>query len=269
LNEVERRILKESFRQARKLQAASQAGLPALIMNWFSRFLRPAHDAGAALDARQEQLLADWRQLPDSDQRRSHYRSRYVVIDVAVSSGDAHAARLLAIAAVAVVDGHIAFQDAWQLLLPDAAQAPGVAASPPATATEVPADSPMADGLLSFLGFVGKSPVVAHNARFIRRVMQRALAEYLGVRLRLPWLDLAWILPDLFREVDAGPERLDALARALRHQPASRRHEALSDAFATAQLMQIAVAHAASKGIDTPASLRELEKARRHMHQSA
>jgi len=237
-------------------------------MNWFSRFLRPAHDAGAALDARQEQLLADWRQLPDSDQRRSHYRSRYVVIDVAVSSGDAHAARLLAIAAVAVVDGHIAFQDAWQLLLPDAAQAPGVAASPPATATEVPADSPMADGLLSFLGFVGKSPVVAHNARFIRRVMQRALAEYLGVRLRLPWLDLAWILPDLFREVDAGPERLDAW---LEHFGIAsiKRHDALSDAFATAQLLQIALANAASKGFDTPASLRELEKARRHLHQSA
>jgi len=237
-------------------------------MNWFSRFLRPAHDAGAALDARQEQLLADWRQLPDSDQRRSHYRSRYVVIDVAVSSGDAHAARLLAIAAVAVVDGHIAFQDAWQLLLPDAGQAPGAAASPPATATEVPADSPMVDGLLSFLGFVGKSPVVAHNARFIRRVMQRALAEYLGVRLRLPWLDLAWILPDLFREVDAGPERLDAW---LEHFGIAsiKRHDALSDAFATAQLLQIALAHAASKGFDTPASLRELEKARRHLHQSA
>lgn len=237
-------------------------------MNWFSRFLRPAHDAGAALDARQEQLLADWRQLPDSDQRRSHYRSRYVVIDVAVSSGDAHAARLLAIAAVAVVDGHIAFQDAWQLLLPDAGQALDAAASPPATATEVPADSPMADGLLSFLGFVGKSPVVAHNARFIRRVMQRALAEYLGVRLRLPWLDLAWILPDLFREVDAGPERLDAW---LEHFGIAsiKRHDALSDAFATAQLLQIALAHAASKGFDTPASLRELEKARRHLHQSA
>jgi len=237
-------------------------------MNWFSRFLRPAHDAGAALDARQEQLLADWRQLPDSDQRRSHYRSRYVVIDVAVSSGDAHAARLLAIAAVAVVDGQIAFRDAWQLLLPDAGQAPGAASSPPATATEVPADSPMADGLLSFLGFVGKSPVVAHNARFIRRVMQRALAEYLGVRLRLPWLDLAWILPDLFREVDAGPEQLDAW---LEHFGIAsiKRHDALSDAFATAQLLQIALAHAASKGFDTPASLRELEKARRHLHQSA
>jgi len=237
-------------------------------MNWFSRFLRPAHDAGAALDARQEQLLADWRQLPDADQRRSHYRSRYVVIDVAVSSGDAHAARLLAIAAVAVVDGQIAFRDAWQLLQPDAGPAPGAAASPPTTATELPADSPMVDGLLSFLGFVGKSPVVAHNARFVRRVMQRTLAEYLGVRLRLPWLDLAWILPDLFREVDAGPEKLDAW---LEHFGIAsiKRHDALSDAFATAQLLQIALAHAASKGFDTPASLRELEKARRHLHQSA
>jgi DNA polymerase-3 subunit epsilon len=46
------------------------------------------------------------------------------------------------------------------------------------------------------------------------------------------------------------------------------RHNALSDAFATAQLLQITIAHAARKGFDTPASLRELEKARRHLHQS-
>ncbi|EXI91584.1 MAG: DNA polymerase III PolC-type [Candidatus Accumulibacter sp. BA-94] len=235
-------------------------------MSWFARFLGPLQHAAAALDARQEQVLADWRQLPEADQRRSHYRSRYVVIDVEVSSSDAHTARLLALAAVAVVDGQIAFRDAWQLLLPDAA--PAAASSPPVCATAAPADAPMVDGLLSFLGFVGKAPVVAYNARFIRRVMQRALAEYLGVRLRLPWLDMAWILPDLFREVDAGPERLDAW---LEHFGIAsiKRHDALSDAFATAQLLQIAMAHAASKGFDTPASLHDLEKARRHLHQSA
>jgi DNA polymerase III epsilon subunit-like protein len=49
---------------------------------------------------------------------------------------------------------------------------------------------------------------------------------------------------------------------------ASDRHDALSDAFATAQLLQIAIAHAARKGFDTPASLHALEKARRHLHQS-
>ncbi|TLD45980.1 MAG: DNA polymerase III PolC-type [Accumulibacter sp.] len=238
-------------------------------MNWFARFLRPVQDAAAVLDARQEQLLADWRQSSDVDLRRSHYRSRYVVIDVEASSGDAHTARLLAVAAVAVIDGQIAFRDAWQLLRPEVE--PG-AASPSVGVTEapaeLPAEVPMVEGLLSFLGFVGKAPVVAYNARFVRRVLKRALAEYLGVRLRLPWLDMAWILPDLFREVDAGPERLDAW---LEHFGIAsiKRHDALSDAFATAQLLQIAIAHAASKGFETPASLRELEKARRHLHQSA
>ncbi|MEF8729227.1 MAG: 3'-5' exonuclease [Accumulibacter sp.] len=237
-------------------------------MSWFSRLLGARNTPGVALTARQEQLLGGWQQLPDADLRRSHYRCRYVVIDVEASSGDPDTARLLAIAAVAVIDGQISFQDAWRLVLEEQAEGANPASSPGVAATESRAGSPLVDELIAFLGFVGKAPMVAYNARFARRLLQRTLAEHLGVRVRLPWLDLAWILPDLFREVDAGPERLDPW---LEHFGISsiRRHEALSDAFATAQLMQIAVAHAARKGIDTPASLRELEKARRHMHQSA
>jgi DNA polymerase III epsilon subunit-like protein len=70
-------------------------------------------------------------------------------------------------------------------------------------------------------------------------------------RLELPWIDLAWVLPDLFREVDAGPGRqIDAW---LEHFGIAsiERHDALSDAFATAQLLQITLAHAARKGFET------------------
>jgi len=237
-------------------------------MNWFSRLVGARRIPAEVLTAGQEQLLAGWQQLPDADLRRSHYRCRYVVIDVEASSGDPGIADLRAIGAVAVVDGQIGFHDAWQSVLEAQPAGANAALSPEGAAAQSPVASPLVDEYISFLGFVGKAPIVAYNARFVRRLLQRTLAERLGVRLRQPWLDLAWILPDLFRDVDAGPERLDAW---LEHFGIGsiRRHEALSDAFATAQLLQIAVAHAARKGIDTPASLREVEKARRHMRQSA
>jgi len=237
-------------------------------MSWISRFLGTQRIPGEALTARQEQLVAGWRQLPDVDLRRSHYRCRYVVIDVEATGGDPDSAQPRAIAALALVDGQIAFRDAWQLVLEEpVAGAHAVPSSMAATAEPLAASS-MVEGLIAFLAFLGKAPLVAYNANYVRRVIRRVLAEYLGVRLQQPWLDLAWILPDLFREVDAGPERLDAW---LEHFgiDSIKRHDALSDAFATAQLLQIAMAHAASRGFDTPASLRELEKARRHMRQSA
>ncbi len=237
-------------------------------MSWFSRLLGARRISGEPLTARQEQFLAGWQQVPDADLRRSHYRCRYVVVDVEASGGDPGTARLRAIAAVAVVDGQISLHDAWRLVLQEPTAGVHAGSSREVAATESLAASSLVDELIAFLGFVGKAPLVAYDARFLRRLLQRTLAEHLGVRLRQPWLDLAWILPDLFREVVSGPEPLDAW---LEHFGISsiRRHEALSDAFATAQLLQIAMAHAASKGFDTPARLRELARACRQMRQIA
>ena len=47
-----------------------------------------------------------------------------------------------------------------------------------------------------------------------------------------------------------------------------QRHNPVSDAYATAQLLQLTLARAAHKGFETPASLIEIEKARRHLYQS-
>ena len=43
-------------------------------------------------------------------------------------------------------------------------------------------------GLLAFLNFVGKDPLVAFHADFDRVMIDRALAMTLGVDLEQPWL---------------------------------------------------------------------------------
>jgi hypothetical protein len=110
--------------------------------------------------------------------------------------------------------------------------------------------------------------LVAHNARFIRRVMQKgAVRRVPGRAAALPWIDLAWVLPDLFREFGDENSRLDVWLEHFGH----REHQAPQRAFRTPTRRQTvagAIARAARNGFDTPASLIELEKARRHLHQS-
>ena len=87
------------------------------------------------------------------------------------------------------------------------------------------------------------------------------------VELSLPWIDLAWVLASLFREVGDTNVRLDTW---LDHfgVDSIQRHHPVSDAYATAQVLQITLAHAARKGVETPVGLFELEKAHRHLYQS-
>lgn len=233
-------------------------------MTWLSRFLGGQDASSRGLTARQAQSIAGWRHLPEPDPHRSHYRCRYVVVDVAATGSDVNVDRLRSIGAVAVVDGQIDFKDALQLAVADLAPA---RASPPAAGEEEGGRTATVDALIAFLGFVGKGPLVAYNAPFVERMIERALDESLGIRLGLQWMDLAWVLPDLWRQVDAGQGRLDAW---LDHFgiDSMQRHDALSDAFATAQLLQVTLAQALRKGFETSASLAALEKARRHMHQS-
>lgn len=235
-------------------------------MTWFSRLFSGQDLSAPSLTAEQQCLLARWRELPAADMRRSHYRCRYVVVDVESTGINVKTDRLCAIAALAVSDGQIDFKDAFHWLSADAH--PG-AADAPASAAGRPEPSAIQslDALLAFLGFVGKGPLLAYNVPFVAAMIERAFAEGLGVELGLPWIDLAWVMPDLFRDVDAAQDGLDAWLAHFGIE-SIRRHNAVSDAYATAQLLQVAIASGARKGFATPASLLALEKARRHMHQS-
>lgn len=221
-------------------------------MVWFSRLIAGDEATDGRLTARQQQLLTAWRQLPAAAMSRSHYRSRYVVVDVEIAGADWQTDPLGAIAALAVVDGLIDFQQALRVDVANGNAAIG---------------EQRADALLAFLGFVGKAPLVAYHASFAATRIERAVSESLGVELRLQWIDLAWVMASLFREIGEAQAPLD---RWLAHFDVEsiERHNAVSDAYATAKLLQVTIARAARDGFETPTSLLELEKAHRHLYQS-
>jgi len=231
-------------------------------MPWYSRFLPSPDLRQPALSAEQQQAIAAWEKLPAADYRRSHYRSRYVVIDVEALGADSDCLQTLG--GVAVVDGLIDFADAAYLDLSMAA--PASQADGTSEAALAPPQTRVIDELISFLGFTAKAPLVAYHAAFTARLVEQTLSTVLGIAWRQPWIDLDWVMSDLFREVETHSRLDDWLAHFA--IDSIQRHHPVSDAVAPAKLLQITIARAAHKGFDTPAALLEIEKARRHMHQS-
>ncbi|MCQ1547708.1 MAG: exonuclease domain-containing protein, partial [Candidatus Accumulibacter phosphatis] len=131
-------------------------------MAWFSRLFSGQETPNPALTAGQQQLIAAWRQSPAPDLQRSHYRCRYVVVDVETTGINVKTDRLCAIGALAVVDGQIDFKDAFHLLSEPAGSGADPAPGPPVRPHSEPvAGHPSVDALISFLHFVGKAPLIA------------------------------------------------------------------------------------------------------------
>lgn len=232
------------------------------MSTWFSKLFPGQDTPDLRLNADQQRLLADWSRLPPPDLGRSHRQSRYVVVDVELCSLDTRNERVLAIGALAVTDGLINFNDAFCVTLAtDDLPAEASAGGAPPSAVMPPTDA-----LIALLQFAGKAPLVVYHAVFTAKRLERALSDQLRLEVPQPWLDLAWVMSDLFREVSDMDGHLDPWLDHFAIE-SIRRHDALSDAYDTARLLQIAIAKAARKGFDTPASLLDLEKARRHMHQ--
>ena len=116
--------------------------------------------------------------------------------------------------------------------------------------------------MLAFLDYVGRAPLVAYHAEFDQAMIGRALREFLGKDLDLPWIDLAWVMPELFRELIDGQVVLDEWLQRFDIENILR-HNAVSDAYATAKLLLIAQARAVTQGKDSAAVFMDIERARR------
>jgi DNA polymerase-3 subunit epsilon len=111
-----------------------------------------------------------------------------------------------------------------------------------------------ADALSDFLAFARKSPLAAFNAPFDHEFLATAMRNYLGVNFRPDWIDLAE-LPKAMYASDASTLRtLDEwLERfAIVHH---ERHNALADAYCTAQLLLVMMGKARLEGYETVKSL--------------
>jgi len=198
----------------------------------------------------------------------THLNTRYVVVDVETSGLDMKKDRLISIGAVALTDGKMDFSDAFQVVVRQDRISThenilihGIGGSAQSEGVDP------AEALLLFLQYIGKAPLVAYHAFFDQSMIDKALVEYLGIKLEQSWIDLAWVLPDFFQFRADGRVPLDDWLQLFEIENILR-HNAVSDAYATAKLMQVAIAAGNKKGADSPASFLKIEKARRWMYES-
>lgn len=240
-------------------------------MGWLSalseRFRSPP---GPGPASEHRAALAAWQALPEAAHDLPHGRQRYVVVDVETSGLDMKRDRLIAIGAVAVQGGTIDFADAFQVVLQQSEASStenilihGIGAGEQRDGVEPAA------ALLAFLDFVGKSPLVAYHAFFDEAMLAKAMRAHLGLIPEFFWLDLAWVLPELFPDFRRdGRVALDDWLTYFGIENIQR-HNAVSDAYATACLLLIASARGTARGSDSAAAFARIEKARRWLYESA
>jgi len=231
-------------------------------MNWLARLF-----AGKPqLTAEQAARLAAWQALPTPDLDAPITASRYVVVDVETSGLNLMKDRLIAIGAIAVTAGDISLADSMEIILQQSrisdrdnilihgiggtAQAEGV---------------PPVEAMLTFLEYLGKSPLIAFHVDFDKTMIDRALKTFLGLKFKHPWADLAYLSPALYPELARSHRSLD---QWMAHFGLNNyaRHSALADALSTAELLLSLRERLSAKHIESFKAMRELEKAQRMTH---
>lgn len=229
------------------------------MINWFFRWFgsRPQ------LHVQQQQRLAAWHALPRATSKLPLNGSRCVVVDVETSGLNLWEDRLISIGAVAVVNGKIALNDRFYVVLQQDTISNkenillhGIGGSAQIEGLPAP------DALLAFLEFLRKDPLVAFHVTFDQTMIQRAMRSYLGFSFKHPWSDMAYVMPALNPGLASRYRSLDDWTS---HFGISNdaRHNALSDALVTAQLFQVGVSLAKGKNITDFSGLWDLEKAQR------
>ena len=202
---------------------------------------------------------------------------RIVVADVETSGLDPYRDRLIAIGAVALHAGVVRFEDSFRIVLKQERVSAGenilvhgIDGATQRAGTEAP------DALAAWLRFIGEGALAGFHADFDRTVLGRATKSALGHEPRNAWLDLAFLAPALFSSASGllrrGAPRndintLDDWLHVFGIE-AYARHDALADALATAQLMQIVLAEAERRGMRTLRDLRQLERDQRWLARS-
>lgn len=233
-----------------------------MIKKLLAYFRQPAVILPAEQKARLESLgpkiSADCKAALGSD--------RIVVVDVETSGLSLAEDRLIAIGAVAIHAGRIAFADSFDVLLrqevtSDKANILVHGIGGTAQRTGLPPE----EALLAFLEYLGGAPLFAFHVAFDETMLRKACRRFLGIEFRHTWADLAYLLPELFPEY---AQKHHALDDWLKHFSIGNdaRHNALADALATAQLGLIALRAARAQRATDFKALQNMEKAQRWLN---
>lgn len=224
-------------------------------MGLIARLLRSRPSVGAMLGQRLHALA----EVEGPPIRRSHRMNRYVTVDVTTTGFDMEKDRVISIGAAAVHRGRVDLADCFEVVLRqrESSATANILVHQIGGQQQLAGVDP-AEALVSFLEYVRLAPLVAFRADFDRTMLERELDETLGLRTQSLWIDLAKLMPSLFpsnhcRTMDDWLARFGIQLIA--------RHDALADAFATAQMLQVVLAAADRVGVDCPAKLDEMQRA--------
>jgi DNA polymerase III subunit epsilon len=226
-----------------------------MLQRWFAPKLHLRPHQAARLDT--------WRAIPAEPQPASIEHSRFVVVDVETTGLNLMTDTLISIGAVAVVNGRIALGDSFYVVLQqrEISHKENILIHGISSSAQREGADP-AEALLAFLEYLGKSPLVAFHVTFDETMIRRALRQYLGMTFKHPWLDLAYVMPALYPPLAYSHRVLDDWIGCFNIRIEAR-HNALADALATAQLLQVANTQARKKGIADFTGLRDLERSQR------
>ncbi len=207
--------------------------------------------------------VGDWMRLAPDPTYRLMSRTRFVVLDTETTGLDVRKDTLLSIGACIVHEGRVCLGENFyrELRQDQASPTDNILVHGIGRGAQL-AGEQEAEALSSFLEFAGKQPLVAFNAPFDSEFLSEAMRKYLGVRFKPTWVDLAQ-LPKAMYPADAQDCLTldDWLARfSIVHL---ERHNALADAYCTAQLLLVMLHKAELEGY---ANVRGLLRAQANYH---
>ncbi|MBW8078474.1 MAG: 3'-5' exonuclease [Gallionella sp.] len=228
-------------------------------MNWLER----VRGHKLKLSDRQSARLKAWRDLPRPGTPIRLDNARMVVMDVETTGLNLTQDKLIAIGAVAIVNGKIALEDSFELVLQQASSSSkknilihGISGQ-----AQTEGRAP-AEGLLAFLEYLQNDPLIAFHVTFDETMLCRAMRQHLGFVFKHEWLDLAYVTPGLYPQLASTFRALDDWLEHF-HIRNYARHNALADALSTAQLFMVVSQTARCKDIVDYPSLRRVEQAQR------
>ena len=183
--------------------------------------------------------------------------ARWAVIDCETSGLDPTRDRLVSVGAVAVRGGRVELFPVLDLRVhQDVASARDNILVHGIGGDAQRAGEPLAQVISSVERFVADATPVGFHAPFDAAVLKRH-----GLELDAKWLDLAGLLPAFFPERGRFDSALEHWLAAF-GIPARARHDALGDAFATAQLLLVALGEARRQGLENLEDLRAIAASR-------
>jgi DNA polymerase-3 subunit epsilon len=229
-------------------------------MDWLRRLFA----TGPRLSMEQSLALAAFHARPEISAATPLARLRCVVVDVEATGLDPFNDRLISIGAVSVEGGTVRLGSGFEVVLcqPQASSRANILIHGIDGTTQLAGlDPPSA--LIRFLDYAERAPLVGFHADFDRILIDRAATKAFGRTPPFVWLDLAYLAPALLAEPGmTAPQGLDAWSQRFGITNHAR-HNALADALATAQLLQVALARAMATGVTTLDDLQRIEKDQR------